>query len=141
MGVFATARVDVIDVSQNAICSCNAGHHLPIGIRVLENGDVVAQEIEMDKGLPLGVINNMTYGEGCYCLEDYHLICMFTDGVLEVKNKDREEYGIDRLKKFLIDNYKLNTSEIFEKLEQELINFSNEENYEDDILLVFLKNI
>lgn len=141
MGVFATARVDVIDVSQNSICSSNAGHHLPIGIHVLENGEVISNEIEIDKGLPLGVIDKMAYSEGCYCLEDYNLICMFTDGVLEVKNKDKEEYGIDRLKKFLECNYKLNTSEIFEKLEQELIDFSNEEHYEDDILLVFLKNI
>ena len=141
MGVFATARVDVIDVSKNVICSSNAGHYLPIGIKVLENGDVLSEEIDMDKGLPLGVIEKMTYTEGCYCLEDYHLICMFTDGVLEVRNKENEEYGIDRLKKFLTCNYKLNTSEIFEKLEQELIDFSGEKNYEDDILLVFLKNI
>ena len=56
------------------------------------------------------------------------------------KNKSKEEYGISRLRKLYKNNYKNNQEVIIEKLKSELKEFSNKDNYDDDILIVMLKN-
>ena len=68
------------------------------------------------------------------------MVCMYTDGILEIKNKSKEEYGISRLENFIKNNYKNNQEVIIEKLKSELKEFSNKDNYDDDILIVMLKN-
>lgn len=68
------------------------------------------------------------------------MICMYTDGVLEIKNKSKEEYGISRLEKFIKNNYTNNQEVIIENLKDELEEFSNKDKYDDDILIVMLKN-
>ena len=45
-----------------------------------------------------------------------------------------------RLENFIKNNYKNNQEVIIEKLKSELKEFSNKDNYDDDILIVMLKN-
>ena len=33
------------------------------------------------------------------------MVCIYTDGVLEIKNKSKEEYGLSRLESFIQNNY------------------------------------
>ena len=68
------------------------------------------------------------------------MVCMYTDGVLEIKNKVKEEYGTERLENFLKLNYKYNQEKIVENLKQDLREFSSTDSYDDDIMLVMLKN-
>ena len=60
--------------------------------------------------------------------------------IKKIKNKSKEEYGISRLENFIKNNYKNNQEVIIEKLKSELKEFSNKDNYDDDILIVMLKN-
>ena len=69
------------------------------------------------------------------------MICMFTDGVLEIKNKEKEEYGITRLEEFLKKNYYNNQEKIIENIKTELKEFASTDSYDDDIMIVMLKNI
>ena len=62
------------------------------------------------------------------------------DNMKVKKNKSKEEYGISRLENFIKNNYKNNQEVIIEKLKSELKEFSNKDNYDDDILIVMLKN-
>ena len=69
------------------------------------------------------------------------MVFMFTDGALEIKNQDKEEFGIDRLKTFVKHNYKNNKNEIVENLKNETEKFTGNDNFDDDILILMLKNI
>lgn len=69
------------------------------------------------------------------------MIFMFTDGTLEIKNQEKEEYGLDRLKEFVKNNYQNSRDKIVESLKKETEEFSNSDNYDDDILILMLKNI
>ena len=73
-------------------------------------------------------------------IDEYSMVCMYTDGVFEIKNKVKEEYGIERLENFLKLNYKYNQEKIIENLKLDLKEFSSTDNYDDDIMLVMLKN-
>jgi len=68
------------------------------------------------------------------------MVCMYTDGILEIKNESKEEYGVSRLEKFLRNNFRFSQQALVENLKIELKEFANKDSYEDDILVVMLKD-
>ena len=80
------------------------------------------------------------YRDNVFYTNEYSMICMYTDGVLEIKNKEKEEYGVERLESFIQNSYKLRKESIIEHLKIELKDFSQKESFDDDILVVMLKN-
>ena len=57
-----------------------------------------------------------------------------------LSNKDKEEYGLERLKLFVKTNFSNNRDKIIEELKKEIEIFSGDDNFDDDILIVMLKN-
>lgn len=138
MGVFATALINVLDTENNILSVSNAGHYSPIIID--DNGEIV-ENIHCKKGIPIGVLSDCEYHSNTFSIENYPMIFMFTDGSLEIKNQNKEEFGLDRLKNFVKDNYKNNRNQIVENLKIETEKFSGNDNFDDDILILMLKNI
>ena len=68
------------------------------------------------------------------------MICMYTDGIIEMKNKEKEEFGIQRFESFLLKNYKLKKDDFIIALKNELEQFASKRNFDDDILIVCLSN-
>ena len=112
-------------------------HYSPI---IIKKDGSIKTDLNCKKGVPIGVIEGVHYENNVLDLNEYSMICMYTDGILEIKNESKEEYGICRLENFIKDNYKINQEELIENLKVELKEFSNKENYDDDILMVMLKN-
>ena len=137
MGIFTTCLVSMIDTKENTITISNAGHYSPI---IIKKDSSIKRNLDCKKGIPIGVIEDVSYENNVLSLDECSMICMYTDGVLEIKNKSKEEYGISRLENFIKNNYKNNQEVIIEKLKSELKEFSNKDNYDDDILIVMLKN-
>ena len=138
MGVFATALINVFDTKKNVLSVSNAGHYSPI---IIDNDGEVVESIKCNKNIPIGVLPDVEYHNNTFSVENYPMIFMFTDGTLEIKNNKKEEYGIDRLKNFVKKNYDNSRNKIVEKLKKETEEFSNSDNYDDDILILMLKNI
>lgn len=65
---------------------------------------------------------------------------MYTDGIIELKNQHKEEFGIERLEQFLLKNYKLKKDDFIAELKKELNEFAAKHNFDDDILVVCLSN-
>ena len=138
LGVFATSLISVFDVQNNILSVSNAGHYSPIIID--NNGDLV-ESINCKKGIPIGVLPDGEYHSNTFSIEDFSMIFMFTDGTLEIKNQNKEEFGLDRLKNFVKNNYKNSREKIVENLKKETESFTGSDNYDDDILILMLKNI
>ena len=137
MGIFTTCLVSMIDIKNNTITICNAGHYSPI---IIKKDSTIKRDLNCKKGVPIGIIEDVSYNNNVLSLDEISMICMYTDGVLEIKNKSKEEYGISRLENFIKNNYTSNQEVIIENLKNELEEFSNKDSYDDDILLVMLKN-
>lgn len=138
MGVFATALINVFDTERNILSVSNAGHYSPIIID--DNGEVV-ESLNCKKGIPIGVLPDCEYHSNTFSIENYPMVFMFTDGTLEIKNQCKEEFGLDRLKNFVKSNYKNNKNKIIENLKKETEKFTGNDNFDDDILILMLKNI
>lgn len=137
MGIFTTCLVSMIDIKKNTITVSNAGHYSPI---IIKKDTTIKRDLNCKKGIPIGVLEDVTYENNVLNLDEYSMICMYTDGILEIKNKLKEEYGVSRLESFIQNNYIYNKEIIVENLKDELKEFSEKENYDDDILIVMLKN-
>ena len=137
MGVFATCLISVFSVKENILSVSNSGHYSPIFIDI--NGEIV-YNINCKKGIPIGVLPEGVYHSNTFSIKDFSMIFMFTDGVLEIKNSNKEEYGLERLRLFVKNNYRYNKDTIIENLKRDIEEFSGSDNYDDDILIVMLKN-
>jgi sigma-B regulation protein RsbU (phosphoserine phosphatase) len=70
---------------------CNAGHNAPF---VLKKGKT---EFLRNGGPVLGPTPDATYTRGYVQLDPGDVLCMYTDGIIEARDKEDREYGIDRL--------------------------------------------
>jgi len=137
MGVFTTCLVGVFNTKENTLTVSNAGHYCPIFIK--KDGTSI-YNVNCKKGIPIGILDDTEYEENIININELSMICMYTDGILEIKNKEKEEYGTERLEKFLKLNYKYNQETIVENLKEDLREFSSIESYDDDIMIVMLKD-
>ena len=102
-----------------------------------------SKEIEQipTRGMWLGIIPDISRPTnkfaGSFMLETNDILFLYTDGVIEIKNKNAEQYDIQRLTDFL----KLHASEDTEAIKQHLLSDLNEfkEKQLDDITFVIIR--
>ncbi len=126
---FITFFVAIYDQEQQALHYVNAGHIPPI----LINAD---KEIQLlDKGtVMLGSFHPLPFlNEGLVENIDDFMLFAYTDGLTEVFNEQDEEYGLKRLKKFLLRHTDLELPDIHRYLFKELDEFNGGDEYHDDI--------
>jgi phosphoserine phosphatase RsbU/P len=92
---FVTMVVAVLNPQTHELTMINAGHMAPL----LRRGCGTVEEIgETAAGLPLGVSPGYEYQSYSHKLQPGDMVTMFTDGISEAMNGDRELYGLERLK-------------------------------------------
>ncbi|WXR62089.1 SpoIIE family protein phosphatase [Peptostreptococcaceae bacterium AGR-M142] len=138
VNIFATSRIAIVDTIKNKIISANAGHHFPIGIKKINN-DYIIEELDVEEGMPIGIFETTEYEEHEYELDEYEIVAFYTDGIIEAENEFAEQYGIERLKMFLLESFHLSSDIIYEKFKREIVDFTGRENLEDDFILMLLK--
>jgi serine phosphatase RsbU (regulator of sigma subunit) len=87
-GGFATCVAVKLDRTGNCIFA-SAGHPSPV-----LNG----RELEIESALPLGIVAREEYIEKPFRLRENDYLALYTDGLLEARNKTGELYGFERLK-------------------------------------------
>ena len=90
-GTFVTLFLGVLDLSTGRLRYCNAGHDRPILV-----GDSV-EELPALANVPVGVFDDFTYQEQEALVAADSLLFLYTDGVTESKDIDRQQYGRERL--------------------------------------------
>jgi serine phosphatase RsbU (regulator of sigma subunit) len=89
---FVTAFISQMDCDQGMLTYCNAGHFPPIllrhnhEVRLLETG-----------GPLLGALKDAEFQSGELLLEPGDTLVVYSDGIVECRNPEGEEFGLDRL--------------------------------------------
>lgn len=91
-GMFVTMFIGLIDLTTGRMDYCNAGHNPP-----LLNGEYM----KMEPNAPIGLWSEIEY-EGD-AVSDMHgkTLFVYTDGINEAENTNREQFGDDRLQALL----------------------------------------
>lgn len=136
--LYFTAFYMVID-SENKLYSVDAGHLRPFLIRSTKN------EISLLKsgGIPLGISSDMDelYVTHECAINPGDKIVLFTDGIIEARNADEKEFGMDRLIASIRTGYKFSGDELMRTIVRSLGGFANLESLRDDatVFIVELK--
>jgi hypothetical protein len=129
---FITFFYGLLDLSKRELVYTNAGHHRPVVLR--RSGTMVELA---GGGFPLGLQPEARYDQGRVQLEDGDFLLIFTDGVLETRNLQDEEFGEERFLKILQENHKSGASAACNRILRAVSEFSNG-NRQDDLTLLAL---
>jgi sigma-B regulation protein RsbU (phosphoserine phosphatase) len=124
----------LLDRDRGELRYVNAGHNPPLlvdaagGVRSLNS-----------TGFCLGMFPSVSFETRAVRLEPGHVLCLFTDGIIESRNKDREEFGDDRLVRRLRESAGLRARDIMEKIYEDTFAFTACAEPGDDMTLVVVK--
>lgn len=90
-------------------------------------------------GMPMGIDEDGEYSISKINLEPGDLVLLFTDGITEARNTEKEEYGLSRLSKLLSECWQLDARAITRKIIADVDNFAGEATQHDDITLLILR--
>jgi len=110
-------------------------------IIVVRSGGIVELIDTLDLGFPIGLESdivdflaktevNLNPGDG---------VVLYTDGITEAENQQRNQYGLQRLTKVVSGNWQLAAAEIRQAIITDLRQHIGEQKVDDDITLVVLK--
>jgi serine phosphatase RsbU (regulator of sigma subunit)/predicted ester cyclase len=131
--MFVTCFYAILDLQSGRLVCANAGHDLPY---LRRSGE--AEELRA-RGMPLGLMPEMSYEEGEISLSEGESFLFYSDGLVEAHDPQRREmFGFPRLRELVAEHSEELSLE--EALLEELYSFVGDGwEQEDDITLVMLR--
>jgi phosphoserine phosphatase RsbU/P len=129
---FVTFFFGILDEEGNCTYT-NAGHNPPCVVRT--DGTLVELT---EGGMVLGLFPQAQYESKTIKLEPGDHLVLFTDGVLEARNKAGDEFGDERMFKLLRQNARSSSSTILRCLKEQVASFSANTPQHDDITMMVL---
>jgi sigma-B regulation protein RsbU (phosphoserine phosphatase) len=133
-GTFVTLLLATLDVETGSVRYCNAGHCRPLLLRAdgsftpLEHNDLV-----------LGFKNDYPYTSAATVMQPGDLIVVYSDGVNEAMNADRDQYGDDRVVEIMKRCQSRPAEEVVGEIVVSVREHSIGQEQSDDITLLALK--
>ena len=127
-------------VTGNSIEFVNAGHPLVMHYKKKENKIELIKRGESSESSVIG-ISDFPVNFECVKIdvEKGDLLLLYTDGLTETMNRNREEFGIERLKRTFLKNSDEKISDQINLIVEEAKTFANRAKITDDITLLILK--
>jgi serine phosphatase RsbU (regulator of sigma subunit)/predicted ester cyclase len=130
--MFVTCFYAILDPGSGSLRYANAGHDLPYVRRV-----GAADELRA-RGMPLGLMPDMSYEEEQTTLQAGETALFYSDGLVEAHNPQGEMFGFPRLRALVAEHEE--GEGLVEMLMEELYSFMGDRwEQEDDITLVTLQ--
>lgn len=135
--MFITALFGILDTKTGKLTYTNAGHNPPYLLS--PNGDV--NSLSEIHGPMIGVMEGAPYDQKDLTLGIDDKLMLYTDGVTEAFNTNRELFDEKRLFDFLSRSRKLGTKYLVDGLVREIDDFAGEMEQSDDITVFCLRNV
>ena len=109
--LFMTFIYAIFDIFNNTVTFASAGHHLPYHYKKALNK---LQPINLAPVYPLGVREKVKFKEITINLDPEDILVFYTDGIIEAKNMEEEEFGFERLEELIVANAHLSAKKLKE---------------------------
>jgi len=133
---YVTALYALLNPVSEEFIFVNCGHHPPILIH--PDGSTTRLH---EHGPALGIIEQVSYPVKKTSLIPGDIMVLYTDGVVEVTNKEGIEIGYERLKETIHRNRDLPADTLIQLVIQTSRDFSGSQRFPDDFTLVIIKRI
>jgi sigma-B regulation protein RsbU (phosphoserine phosphatase) len=129
--MFITFFIGVLDLTSGSLHYCNAGHNKPFLV-----SDSIT-ELPAKPDLPLGVSDEASFVVRECTLPAGAMLFLYTDGLTEAMNGQREQFGRQRL----IDNLKsgADSQSQIEKMTQAVHQFVGDAPQSDDLTMLTIR--
>jgi phosphoserine phosphatase RsbU/P len=134
-GMFVTLFYGVVHRDTGAFSYVNAGHNPPLLYSFQR-----AALVELARtGMALGVDDSLEMKQEIVTLDPGDFVLMYTDGVTEATNAQEQEFGMERLRRVVLDNCHLSAGDLVGAIRRGLQEFILHARQSDDITIVALK--
>ena len=140
--MFVTIIYAVLDLGRDELIFARGGHELPILVRSPDGGESQARLLAGD-GMVLGIVPDEIFAESvvdqriAFARND--ILVLYTDGVTEVQNAERTEFGNQRLATVVQSLAKREAKGITRGILERIQLFSGTDRQSDDFTLVVAK--
>jgi sigma-B regulation protein RsbU (phosphoserine phosphatase) len=130
---FISIFYGMLDYNEHTFSYCNCGHNPALHyssdiVKLLEGG-----------GPSLNLLKDAQFKTTNLNIDKNDRILFYTDGVVEVFNKDKKQFGLEKLIETFNSNAEKYPKEIIEQIISAIKNFSSSDFYGDDFTLLVLK--
>jgi serine phosphatase RsbU (regulator of sigma subunit) len=132
--LFISFFLGIIDRTGHVMTYVNAGHNPPLLV-----GTAGPAQLLGSTGLCLGMFPDQTYGESQVALGPGDVLCFYTDGIVESRQGEREEYGEERLADKVRELAGGPAQDIRDSVFEDVLAFSGCAEAGDDMTLVIVK--
>ena len=133
---FVTCFLGILDKSDSSIQYCNAGHSYPlIYRRETDSFEAIAAT-----GIMLGMFEETPFGKKSFVLNKGDMLIVYSDGVTEAHNVDKELYDMERLQNTIRQNAEMPAEQLQTTIIDSVVQFVGEAEQYDDITIVIIKN-
>ncbi|MCX7680006.1 MAG: SpoIIE family protein phosphatase [Spirochaetes bacterium] len=132
---FATLFFMIYDRRTAELSFSNAGHGPLRCFRSSKNAFTLTKL----EGVPIGIMEDVEYKQAKIKLEVGDFIILNTDGITEMRNEKKEEYGYGRLQRLLLQNHQRNAKELVELIVNDVDEFRGDAPPHDDMTILVLK--
>jgi phosphoserine phosphatase RsbU/P len=133
---FVTLFYGVLDFEKHQLNYCNAGHNPPMFFS--ESEEPVGLSTG---GIVLSMIEKFDFVEKTVSFKTGDVLVIYSDGISEAMNKNKEEFGEENIGKIIKSNRMLTANELIEKIFQTVaLHMDGTDAWDDMTLLVVKRN-
>ena len=137
-GRFMTLFLGALDVPRRRLSCIRAGHNPALLFR---RGSDAFEELE-GPGVALGFMKGYGYGESAPVeIGPGDVLFLFTDGIVETRGLDGEQFGTDRAAEIILRNRDRSSSEICEALLEAVDAFRGDGPLMDDLTMIVARGL
>ncbi|MGN1339501.1 MAG: PP2C family protein-serine/threonine phosphatase [Oscillospiraceae bacterium] len=133
-GLFVTAWLGVLELTTGKLTYVNAGHNPPL---IRQNGGEFTY-LKSRAGFVLAGMETIKYRQNEITIAPGDRLFLYTDGVTEATNSQKQLYGEERLSAFMNSHTGENAEEILHDLKTDIYAFQGEAPQFDDITMLML---
>ncbi|MBP5514382.1 MAG: SpoIIE family protein phosphatase [Bacteroidaceae bacterium] len=130
--MFATLFIGVLDLPTGHLRYCNAGHEIPILF------DQSPTTIDVKSNIPIGLFSDFKYEMQEMVMPSGSTLFLYTDGLTEARNGQREQFGMERVKQLVARYGTMSPKEMIDMTITEVERFSEHTEQGDDLTLLVI---
>jgi serine phosphatase RsbU (regulator of sigma subunit) len=130
-----TAVVAVVDLVDRKISYANAGHNYPY---IFQASTKTIIQMDCAGGFPLGFDSGSMYPEAVVDFHRNDRLLLYTDGIVEARNNNGEEFGYDRLESYLQKEISGRPECVRRGLVEAVCDFTAVNEFEDDVTILIV---
>lgn len=132
-GLFVTVFYGILDPANGTLTYCNAGHHPPYLFNDPSGDEIQALP---GRGMAIGMVEDISWGHTTIQLVPGSLLLLYSDGVLDAHNPDKERFGSQQMLGVIQANLGRSAQDLQDGLLARLQQFMGEEPQFDDITIM-----